>query len=97
MRKVSEMLQEINEAEGLGPDTALINMYRRVYPDFDLIEGKIPWPKANFSTIVTIVEHMRSKFPGKNVEMLWLNYGFSIDESIPDGWIQPATVSTEGI
>lgn len=70
----------------------LILLYKRAYPDFDQKDkvpwDKVPWPKVNNKTWKQICDwfiDFDSKFhPDVMAGGLWLDSGFSVDDSLPD-------------
>ncbi len=84
--------------EGDNPSQIIVNQYRVVYgEDFDNNEKfpkTVPFPKANRNTNDRIVTKFMSLFPKDRVliGLAWMNQGFTVDENVPDGYVQRGDV-----
>ncbi len=91
MIHVDEVLEMM---EGKRPSQIMLAQYRATYgDDFDNDEkfpGKLPFPKANKETNDKILEKYFSLFPEEKAQigMFWVNYGFSVDETVPNNFIK---------
>lgn len=87
------IIEKINEA-GDNPYEAFIAMYRAVYDDdFDTLPSPIPFGRANAQTNARILDALLDKFPKERVGlgMLWINKGFSVDDSLPNNIVYRGT------
>lgn len=90
---VERVISKLSEAKD--PAHAVLLAYHAVYPHFDDIPGEIPWPRATQETAKQVVEEIMRLFPEHDrvqVNLLWLQYGFSTldSEHLEDGEIEPA-------
>ncbi len=91
MVHVDEVLEVM---KGDSPTQIMLAQYRAIYgDDFDNDEkfpDKLPFPKTNMETNVKILEKYFSLFPKEKVQigMFWVNYGFSVDETVPNNFIK---------
>ena len=83
-----ERIDEIFEAASDQADY-LISLYREVVPDLDKVKRLDGWwPKANTKTWQYIAEKAmkfdREHHPGVLPGGLWMNKGFSVDDTVPE-------------
>jgi hypothetical protein len=98
---------EVEDLFRTAPDesTALLGLFRMVYPNFDDIEKVDGYPVCNKETSNKICRHFIELTRTLNyhrpfdrqlqVGGYWLNYGFSVlnvPENLPDWWVIPAPV-----
>ena len=91
MTNVHDVLNAIEEADS--PGNALVAAYKTVYPNFDDLPGPIPFGRANRETNDKILTALMDKFPGERVGVgfMWINNGFSVDETVENGLILRGT------
>jgi len=74
--------------------TALIDLYRLIYPNWNEIEKIDGWPAINKKTWITISEHFvvadKKNHPEVVAGGLWMNNGFTQDDSLDDWIVAPA-------
>lgn len=70
---------------------ALVRQYKAVYPNFDELEV-VPFAKASEKTNLKLIQAIIELFPDERmgINMLWMNNGFSVDNTVEDDFIVPA-------
>ena len=60
----------------------ILNLYKFVFPDWDKIKNIEHWPAVNRKTALFIMDNATGNKHDFN--MVWLNKGFSCDDTMPD-------------
>lgn len=75
-------------AEAKSQDEILIGLYKMVFPDWDRIEELKGWPSCSNITY-DLIAHVCHQFDRKHHPEvisggMWMNWGFTIDDDVPD-------------
>ncbi len=82
-------LDVIDKAEC--PSLAILALYRDAFgPVWDSLKKLDGFPKVNSATADKIVSRIMDTFPCEKVAvgMLWVNRGFGVDDTLPDGEVR---------
>lgn len=78
---------------------ALVALYRIAFPDWDRIARIDHWPSVSRSTNMSISKRFivfdHAHHPDIVNGGLWMNSGFSTNDSVPDGMIDISTCTVE--
>lgn len=75
------------EGEIMDPSHGILELNKWALPHWDwLVTAKIGSVKVNQKTAEYLINRLKEVLPGQeqHVMMVWLNYGWSIDEKLPD-------------